>query len=174
MVAIARNTVDGCPSFVSNAHMQKSDLTLGKLIDRAAEMERMAYDFYAALEEQFKSNGEFVACLNGIKEDELLHLRVLTEIKRSLSDVRLLSPVTEEAMKRLVNVLDFLEKTDVTALKTTDEICDAITKLEEVEFDVVMGFVGLEEINFEFTKEYLRNESLEHGNKVFQAQQCLL
>lgn len=154
--------------------MHNAKTTLGQLIDRAMEMERLAYDFYEALEKKYENNTDFVRCLSEIKEDERQHLRVLNEIRQSLSEVRLETKVTIDAMHRLTDVVAFLKHLDVAELETTDDVCDAIRKLEAVEFDVVMGFVGLEEIDFEFTREYLANETVEHGQKIFRAQQCLL
>lgn len=149
-------------------------MTLGKLIDLAMEMERLSYGFYEDLAKKYENNSEFVRWISEIKADERLHLRVLTEIRQSLSDVRLGTSVSIDAMDRLQESVAYLKTLNVSNLKSTDEVCDAIQRLEAVEFDVVMGFVGIEEIDFEFTREFLANESVEHGKKIFQAQQCLL
>lgn len=154
--------------------MQKRVVTLDRLIDLASEMERISYDFYEALEKRFSNNSEFLLCLKGIKEDELLHLRVLNEIRESLPPVRLQAEVTVEIIDTIEKNREFMTNLDIASLQTTDQICDVIRQLESVEFDVVMEFVSLDEVDFEFTREYLRNESLEHGAKIFHAQQCLL
>ncbi|MDC0336210.1 hypothetical protein OAN24_04885 [Pseudodesulfovibrio sp.] len=148
-------------------------MTLGKLIALAMEMEMQAYEFYGALEKRFCGNEQFCTCLSGVKEDELLHLRVLKEIKASLSEVRLLSPVTEESIESMEQALEFIKHLDVGNLTSTEEVCDAIGRLEAVEFDVVMNFVNADEIDFEFTREYLKNESIDHASRIYLAQQCL-
>lgn len=154
--------------------MQKRVVTLERLIDLAAEMEKISYDFYDALERRFSNNPEFLLCIKGVKEDELLHLRVLNEIRDSLSPVRLQAEVTVETVEKIEKNREFMKSLDIASLESVDQICEIIRQLESVEFDVVMEFVSLDEIDFEFTKEYLRNESLEHGAKIFHAQECLL
>lgn len=153
--------------------MKNSDLTLGRLIELAMQMEKQAFVFYDTLEQNFSDNAEFVGCLTGIKEDELMHYRVLSEIRQSLSDVRLESEVSAESIKRLTDVLAFLDDLDMNALKDEDTAVEAIQTLEAVEFDVVMDFVDAEEIAFKFTREFLKNESLDHANRIFKAQQCI-
>lgn len=153
--------------------MENSDLTLGRLIELAMEMEKQAFLFYEALEGNFRDKKDFVGCLSGIKEDELMHHRVLVDIKRSLSDTRLASPVTQVSIKRVVDVLQFLEDLNYPELDDEEKAVAAIQTLEAVEFDVVMDFVDADEIDFEFTREFLKNESLDHGNRIFKAQQCL-
>lgn len=152
--------------------MTKTKPTLGKLIELAIEMERKAYDFYKYLEIRFSDRTEFVECLCGIKEDELLHLRVLKEIKASLSDVRLLAPIPETTMAHMERVRSFLDDLDMDSLNTADQIFDAIQELETVEFDIVLDFVEISEIDFQFTKDYLKSQSVDHMKKVYKAQQC--
>lgn len=153
--------------------MASDKYTLARLIDLASQMERKAYKFYDQLEKEHRSNKGFVDSLAGIKEDELLHLRVLTEIRSSLSDVRLASSVDEESVDKLEALLAFMDTVDVSSLKTADQIIDTIQRLEEVEFDIVMNFVKIDEINFAFTRDYLRNESIDHTNRIYRAQQHL-
>ncbi len=153
--------------------MNSTKNTLGTLIDLAIKMEQTAYEFYDNLEQHFLQNESFVGCLSGIKEDELLHLRVLTEIKASLNDVRLASLVKQESIDKVEHILDYMDTINVADLKTGDEVVEAIRTLENAEFDIVMEFVDADEINFEFTREYLKNESIDHTNRIYKAQQCL-
>lgn len=148
--------------------------SLGQLITLAMEVETKAYDFYDRLEKKFSDNEQFVSCVSHIKQDELLHFRILTEIQQSLSEHRLATPVPEETVAHVRKVLTFLDELDLEAMADIDAIIDAIRTLEEVEFDVVMVFVDAEEIDFQFTREYLKNESLDHSNRTFLAQQCLM
>lgn len=151
----------------------KNSHTLADLLDLALEMERRAYAFYQDLENRFADNQEFVSCLEGVKEDEKLHLRVLVEIRDSLPDYRLETPVSEESVGRIRKVLDFIDENSVEAMGSTEDIFDAIGVLEEVEFDVVMEFVGIDEIDFEFSREFLQHESLAHSTRIMRARQCL-
>lgn len=153
--------------------MKKSKHTLENLLDLAMEMEQQAYDFYAWLEKHFQKNDGFVECLCGIKEDERLHLRVLKEIKASLSDVRLQSPVDPEAVEKVQGILKYVQDLDPSTLRDSESIITAIQTLEAVEFDMVMQFVDMNEIHYEFTREYLRNESVDHTNRIYRAQHCL-
>lgn len=153
--------------------MSNNTFTLGNLIELAMQMEKNSYEFYEALATRFGSNKEFVDCLDEIKKDELLHYQILTEIKNSLSELRLQAPVTEESVNALKASLEFLAATDPADLKDEEMAVDAIRTLEDVEFDVVMAFVDTDEIDFEFTREYLKNESLGHANRIYKAQQCL-
>ena len=148
--------------------------TLGQLIDLAMEVEQKAYDFYAGLEKKFKDNKQFVSCVRGIKEDELLHYRILTEIQEALPKHRLSMSIPEEKIVPVQKVVNFLDTVDLEGMSDVDDVIEAIRILEEVEFDVVMTFVDTEEIDFELTREYLKNESLDHNNRIYLAQQCLL
>lgn len=154
--------------------MSGNSCTLGQLIDLAMEVEQKAYDFYAGLEEKFKNNEQFVSCVCGIKEDELLHYRILTEIQEALPEHRLTMPIPKEKVVPVQRVIKFLDTVDLDGMSDVDEVIDAIRTLEEVEFDVVMVFVDTEEIDFELTREYLKNESLDHNSRIYLAQQCLL
>lgn len=153
--------------------MQTQQLTLGRFIDLAIQMEKQAYDFYKGLEEMYKDNTDLAECFVGIKEDESKHVRILLKIKESLSDIRLLGSVPESAVQRIQNVLEYQEKTDFAALNDADAILDAMRGMEDLEFDVVMEFVDADEIDFELTSEYLKNETIDHANRIFRAQQCL-
>lgn len=153
--------------------MTKQRPTLGLLIKLSMSMEKRAYDFYATLERNQAHNEDFIGCLKGIKEDEVMHLRVLDEIHQSLSDVRLNSIVSDDSIDRLEKGHRFLDELDMDDLKDTDDIIDAIRTLEDVEFDIVMNFVDITEVNFKFTRDFLQNETLDHANRIFRAQQCL-
>ena len=148
------------------------ETTLGALIDLALEMEKKAYAFYDSLEKRFSDRAEFVVCVQEVKRDELLHQRVLKEIRDSLSEGRLSVPVDAEPAERLQAVLDFLKDVDVNAFKDAEDVSQAIQTLESVEFDVVLSFVNIDEIDYEFTREYLQNESVAHTDRVFRAQEC--
>lgn len=165
--------VDSLSCLVSNVCMTNQRTTLGRLIKLAMEMEQRAYAFYDTLEKQFAGVEGVKECMHGIKEDELLHLRVLREIESSLSEVRLLSPVTPSTVENMENTREFMDNLDIDSLDTPDKIYDAVQKLEAVEFDVVMSFVNADEINFEFTREYLKNETVDHAQRVSKALFCL-
>ena len=153
--------------------MTNSERTLGELIDLAMQMEEQAWKFYDALETTFKDNSEFNQCMAGIKDDETMHLRVLSEIRQSLSPVRLQSVVGQEVIDTVQQVLTYMEGIDFAALTDVEDVIEAIRTLEQVEFDVVLSFVDINEITFDFTREYLKNESLDHSNRIYLAQQCL-
>jgi len=153
--------------------MLNSQMTLGQLIEKAMKMETLAYEFYDRLETHFGKNEAFVQCLSGIKEDEVLHLRVLTEIRDSLSEIRLEAPVTSEAVHGIEKAIETMESLELSPSTDVDTVIDSMRIVEDVEFDVVMAFVDADEICFEFTRDYLKNESLDHARKVFLAQQSL-
>lgn len=153
--------------------MTKRRPTLRYLINLAMEMEKRAYAFYGGLEKNLADNALFVSCMRDIKEDELMHLRVLQEIRDSLSEVRLESTVPNETIEKLERAHEYLDGLDMDTLTDADDIIDAIRTLEDTEFGVVMSFVDITEINFEFTRDYLQNETVDHASRIFKAQQYL-
>ena len=165
--------VDSICRLVSNDAMTNQRETLGRLIKLAMEMEKRAYTFYDTLEKDFGAVEGVVECMRGIKEDEKLHLRVLEEIRDSLSEVRLQSPVTPSTIENMEKAREFMDNLDMSTLDTADKVYDAVQQLEAVEFDVVMSFVDADEINFEFTREYLKNETVDHAKRVSHALFCL-
>ena len=146
--------------------------SLEHLIDLAMEMEKKAFAFYDGLSRRHQDRPEFIACLDDVKKDELLHQRVLKEIRASMSKARLAAPVDAEPIERLQSVIDFLDEVNVEDLRDADDVSQAINTLESVEFDVVLGFVDIEEIDYAFTRDFLQNESVAHTDRIFRAQEC--
>jgi len=146
--------------------------TLDLLLKLSLELENLAYDFYGELEARFTHKPELAKTLAAIKADEKMHIRVVEEIRKSLTPVRLKMMVPAEPIQQLETALEFIRSTNVNDLKSSDDICDAIERLEAVEFDVALAFVDISEINYDFTKQYLKNQTVEHTNKIYHAQQC--
>lgn len=146
-----------------------NDCNLGSLLTRCLRMEELAFDFYGYLIERFSDQAELVTQLKRIRADEADHVRAVKEVLASLTPVRLESHVDEEVYEDLSSTVDYMERVMSDGLDTVDDVYEAITVLEHIEFDVVMKYVDYQEIRFEFTRNYLRNQSVEHTNRIYRA-----
>jgi rubrerythrin len=141
--------------------------TLGTLLDLVARLEDTAYDFYAKLRERCPDNPETVELLSDIMEDELLHARVIQDIARSLPDFRRATPVPSDVILQLEQTLGSVLGREDELFACTDATCSAIERIEAMEFDVVLSLVNVPEIEYDFTCRYVRNQAVDHTNKVY-------
>ena len=147
--------------------------TLGRLLELLAQLEGTAYDFYATLRRRYRDNRELYGTLADIMADEVDHTRVVREITESLPGVRLQSPVPADLIWQIADTLDFVHGGGEALFESPEAVCQAIERVEALEFDVVLSFVSLSEINFEFTRNYLQNQSVDHTNKIYRLISCL-
>ncbi|WP_316898758.1 hypothetical protein [Pseudodesulfovibrio indicus] len=149
-----------------------ADNTLGTLLGLLAQLEQTAYDFYRRLRDSHRSDRELSDILADIMADEVHHARAVQEITDSLPAYRLESPVPADLIRQLEETLTYVHSRGDKAFESGDDICTAIERMEALEFDLVLSFVGVSEIQFEFTRNYLQNQSVEHTNKIYRLQQC--
>ncbi|MGE4195456.1 MAG: hypothetical protein AB7E51_18890 [Pseudodesulfovibrio sp.] len=81
-------------------------------------------------------------------------------------------PCRGTSSAKLEETLAYVRSKGDKAFESGDDICTAIERMEALEFDVVLSFVSVSEIQFEFTRNYLRNQSVEHTNKIYRLQRC--
>jgi rubrerythrin len=146
--------------------------TLGALLGLLAQLEQAAYDFYRQLRDNHRADRELSDILADIMADEVHHARAVQEITDSLPAYRLESPVPGNIIRQLEETLAYVRSKGDKAFESGDDICTAIERMEALEFDVVLSFVSVSEIQFEFTRNYLRNQSVEHTNKIYRLQRC--
>ena len=146
--------------------------TLGHLLELLEELERLAFEFYRELRLRHLDNHELAVVLSDIMADELHHARVVREIADSLSQGRKQAPVPEETIRGVAETLAYIRTRNATLFDSTDDVCEAIEKIETFEFGVVLSFVDISEIKYEFTRVYLQDQSVDHTNKIYRLQQC--
>ncbi|WP_338669213.1 hypothetical protein [Pseudodesulfovibrio methanolicus] len=141
--------------------------TLGTLLDLVAQLEDAAYGFYAKLRERCPDNPEVAELLVAIMEDELLHARVIQDITESLPAFQRRTSVPPDLIERLEQTLDSLRGRDEELFESTDATCSAIEKMESLEFDVVLSFINIPEFEYDSAAGYVRNQAVDHTNKVY-------
>ncbi|WP_319582320.1 hypothetical protein [uncultured Pseudodesulfovibrio sp.] len=152
--------------------MSKSN-TLGTLLDLIAQLEDTAYDFYGRLRQRHADNPEAMKLLSAIMDDELLHARVVHDIIGSMSEFSRQSPVSPDLINQLEETLKGLRSGDEDMFTCSDDTCDAIEKIEALEFDVVLSLINVPEVNFNFSTSYARNQAVDHTNKVYRLLRAL-
>lgn len=146
--------------------------TLGTLLGLLSQLEQTAYDFYRTLRDTNRFDRETSETLAEIMADEADHARAVREITASLPGYRLESPVPGDLIRQLEETLAHVRDKGHKVFESSDDICFAIERMEALEFDLVLSFVSISEIQFEFTRNYLQNQSVEHTNKIYRLQQC--
>jgi len=142
--------------------------TLGRLLVLLSRLETAAYDFYDEFREYHDGDPERGALVADILADEAAHARVVREITASLARVRLDAPVPAALLRDLEDILEMITERDEDLFASADNTCMVIERMESLEFDVVLSFVNVSEIRYEFTRDYLANQSVDHTNKVYQ------
>jgi rubrerythrin len=140
---------------------------LGTLLDLVAQLEDAAYGFYAKLRERCPDNPEAAELLAAIMEDELLHARVIQDLTQALPSFHREASVPPDLIERLEQTLECLRARDEELFESTDATCSAIEKMESLEFDVVLSFVNVPEFEYDSAASYVRNQAVDHTNKVY-------
>jgi rubrerythrin len=141
--------------------------TLGRLLDLVAQLEDTAYDFYAKLRERCPDKPEAAELLSDIMDDELLHARVVRDITCSLPDFRRATPVPSDVILRLEQTLGAVLGLDDKLFACSDATCSAIERIESMEFDVVLSLINVPELEYDLTGKYVRNQAVDHTNRVY-------
>jgi rubrerythrin len=141
--------------------------TLGALLGLVAQLEDTAYAFYGKLRKRHPDDPELSEVLSSIMEDELLHARVVRDIAGSLPEFSRRAPVPPDLVRRLERTLECLHGREDELFACTDATCAAIEKMEALEFDVVLSFVSIPEVEYDFAGGYVQNQSVDHTNKVY-------
>jgi rubrerythrin len=141
--------------------------TLGTLLDLVAQLEDTAYGFYGELRERCPDNPEAAEILASIMEDELGHARMVRDIVGSLPEFSRRAPVPSDLVRRLEQTLEGVRDRDDELFASTDAICAAIERIEALEFDVVLSFVSIPEVEYDLAGGYVQDQSVDHTNKVY-------
>ncbi|OIQ50353.1 hypothetical protein BerOc1_02284 [Pseudodesulfovibrio hydrargyri] len=141
--------------------------TLGALLDLVARLEDAALGFYAELRERCPDSPEAAELLSAIMDDERLHARTVRDISASLPEFSRQTAVPSDIIERMEQTLEFVQSRDEELFASPDATCAAIERIESMEFDVVLSLVNVPEVEFDFTGQYVRNQAVDHTNKVY-------
>jgi rubrerythrin len=147
--------------------------TLGTLLDLVAQLEDTAFGFYRKLRNRCRDNPEVSEILSSIMEDERAHARMVRDIADSLPEYSRQAPVSSDLVQRLERTLERLRGRDEELFASTDATCAAIEGLEALEFDVVLSFVSIPEVEYDFADGYVQDQAVDHTNKVYRLLRAL-
>ncbi|MBN2245670.1 MAG: hypothetical protein JW755_07475 [Candidatus Aminicenantes bacterium] len=146
--------------------MSLNQMTLGDFFLAAMEVEKKASEIYQSLSEAFIQKQDISLFWSGLREDELMHLKMLKKSREALSEKDLELLVDKSMISKIQEVDEFLKENPTEHVQDLNDAFELAHELEFSEVNVIFKFLTIDLVPWIYQEKLIENMIEVHQQKL--------
>jgi uncharacterized Zn finger protein len=141
-------------------------MTLGEFFQDAINIEKIAAGIYQDLAEAFAHKKDISFFWRGLREDELMHAKMLEKSRLTLDEKDLESLVDQSMLSKIQEVNKFLKENPLNQIQDLEDAYDLAHELEFSEVNVIFKFLTFDQVPWIYQEDLIENMLQIHQQKL--------